>query len=173
MGVYQYICEQKERNDLNGDLARQLAADPSAPLDYSSRAFQLAADEFEHCGQWTQKDAIERMNANQDVWRIINAEPRVRAILVDAIHSRTRAEYDRNRTYDALKIPILSSWDMTLRSRPSQTKPATSRSFRSSTISCLLINPICTRMACPKPSRLTCDVAPRSRSFALSTALPD
>jgi hypothetical protein len=107
MGLYQYIREQKHRNDLVGELGNSMSKNYNQRPDHSSLAFQLASKEFSANGHLTKKDAIQRLNENENLQKIIKIEPRVGEIISEAIKLESYQGYNRDEEYSRLKSRII------------------------------------------------------------------
>jgi hypothetical protein len=103
MGLYQYIREQAHRNDPVGELGRWLMAHPGSRPDGHGEAFELASAEAAACGTWTRQAALESLDENTALERIIAIEPRVGEIISDVLKLRSHKGYHRIRTYKKFK----------------------------------------------------------------------
>jgi len=103
MGLYQYIREQEHRNDLVGELGSWMSKNYNQRPDHSSLAFQLASEEFSACGSWTKQDAVQRLNENEKLQKIIKIEPRVSEIISEVLKLKNRQGYNRDEEYSNFK----------------------------------------------------------------------
>ncbi len=103
MGLYQYIREQQHRNDLVGELGTWMSKNYNQRPDHNSLAFQLASEEFSACGNWTKQDALQRLNENKKLQKIIKIEPRVSEIISDVLKLKNCQGYNRDEGYRHFK----------------------------------------------------------------------
>ena len=106
MGLYQYIREQEYRNDLVGELGRWMSRNYGKQPDHNSLAFQLASKEFEACGNWTRKGAVEQLNENKKFQHIVKIEPRISEVISKIIKTRATQGYNRDSEYYRFKEEI-------------------------------------------------------------------
>jgi len=106
MGLYQYIREQEHRNDLVGELGSWMSKNYSQRPDHNTLAFKLASKEFVACGNWTRQDAVERLNKNKKLQRIIKIESRISEIISEVIKTRAIRGYTRDIEYNRFKTKI-------------------------------------------------------------------
>ena len=103
-GLYQYIREQAHRNDMVGELGRWMVNHRNERPDHYSDAFQLAAREYEGCGNWTKQAALERINENRKLAEILKIEPRLSGIISEAIQTKATQGYSFAQAYSNLKL---------------------------------------------------------------------
>ncbi len=103
MGLYEYIREQAHRNDLIGELGSWMSKNYNQRPDHNSLAFQLASKEFSACGSWTKQDAVQRLNENQKLQKIIKIEPRVSQIISEVLKLKNCQGYNRDEEYNKFK----------------------------------------------------------------------
>ncbi len=106
MGIYEYIREQSHREDVVGDLGRWMTDNPGATPDHDGAAFRLAAQEFDECGQWTKKEAVDRLNENEGMQRLLRIEPRLSPIVSQLIQIRAAKGYNRLQEYGRAKALV-------------------------------------------------------------------
>jgi hypothetical protein len=107
MGLYQYIREQKHRNDLVGELGRWMSKNYGKRPDHNSSAFELASQEYSACGNWTKQDAIQRLNNNNSLLKIIKIEPRISDIVSDILKLNNCQGYNRDEEYRYFKTRLI------------------------------------------------------------------
>lgn len=121
---YQYLVEQDHRNDLVGDLAKDVKADGdrihgnSSPEKWRSHlgammasggareTLNLVIAEYEAVGGWTKKDAMARFRANKLTQKIVRQERNVAQIIEKAKVQRIEPGYHRIRTYIDLRNEV-------------------------------------------------------------------
>ncbi|MFN5856111.1 MAG: hypothetical protein ACK456_09485 [Pseudanabaenaceae cyanobacterium] len=106
MGLYQFIREQEHRNDLIGELGRWMSRNYGQRPDHNSLAFEIAAQEFISCGNWTKQEALKRLNYNKKLQNIIKVEPRVSEIISDLLKIKNCQGYNRYKEYSRFKSKI-------------------------------------------------------------------
>lgn len=107
-GLYQYVREQAHRNDLVGELGRWMVENMGKRPDHESRAFQLAAKEYEGCGNWTKQAQLEWVNQNKELSEILKIEPRLSSVISEAIQTKASQGYSFAMKYSELKLKILN-----------------------------------------------------------------
>lgn len=107
MGIYQYIREQKHRNDLVGELGRWMFNNYGKRPDHNSLAFELASLEFSACGNWTKQGAVNRLNENNKLKKIIKIEPRISEIITDILKLKNCQDYNRDEEYRHFKSRLI------------------------------------------------------------------
>ncbi len=107
MGLYQYIREQEHRKDLVGELGRWMSKNYRKRPDPTSLAFELASQEYSACGNWTKQDALQRLNSNKEILKIIKIEPRISALITEAIKLDNCHGYNRDETYRQFKSKLI------------------------------------------------------------------
>ncbi len=103
MSLYQYIREQEHRNDLVGELGRWMSKNYGKRPDHNSLAFELASQEYSACGNWTKQDAIQRLNGNKKILKIIMIEPRISDIISNVLKLNNCQGYNRDEEYRRFK----------------------------------------------------------------------
>ena len=103
MGLYEYIREQEHRKDVVGELGSWMSRNYNQRPDHSSLAFQLASKEFSACGSWTKQAAIQRLNENKKLQKIIKIEPRISDIISEVLRLKNCQSYDRDEEYGHFK----------------------------------------------------------------------
>ena len=106
MGLYQYIREQSDRQDLVGELSRWMTENPGLRPDHESVAFHLASKEFDASGEWTKRDAISRLKENEGMQRLLRIEPRLSPIISDLIRLKATKGYSRPEEYSRIKSEV-------------------------------------------------------------------
>jgi len=107
MGIYQYIREQEHRNDIVGELGRLMSENYGKRPDHNSLAFEVAAREYSSCGNWTKQDAIQRLNSNKKLLKIIKIEPRISDIISDVLKLNNCQGYNRDEEYRHFKTRLI------------------------------------------------------------------
>ncbi len=103
MGLYQYIREQEHRKDLVGELGRWMSKNSGKRPDQNSLAFELASREYSACGKWTKQNAVQRLNNNEQLQKIIKIEPRNHEIISDILKLKSFRGYNRDEEYSHFK----------------------------------------------------------------------
>jgi hypothetical protein len=80
-----------------------MTENPGVRPDHHGTAFRLAAQEFDECGEWTKKDAVDRLNENDGMQSLLRIEPRLSPIISHLIQIKASKGYNQSQEYSRVK----------------------------------------------------------------------